>query len=123
MKFCKQGKCERITVNRLETQRTRMRKMTDKGTDVGLILEPNIKIHNGDVVYQGNDRMIVVELEPERVALLTFNRDDATDEEVFQVAVKIGHAIGNLHRPIMIDKEEIIVPIQAESESIDIRRP
>jgi urease accessory protein len=57
-----------------------------------------------------------VELEPEKVAVLTFNRDDATDDELFKVVVEIGHAIGNLHRPIMIKGQKIFVPIQAESE-------
>ena len=116
LELCQQGKCEKIILSRLEMQRSRIRKTTDKGTDVGLVFEPDVRLRNGDVVYKTNDRIIVLELEPEKVAVLTFSRGDATDDEAFKVAVEIGHAIGNLHRPIMINEEKIFVPIQAESE-------
>jgi urease accessory protein len=93
-----------------------MRKTTDKGTDVGISLEPGSILRNGDVLYNSNDKMITVELEPENVAVLTFKREDATDDELFEVAVKIGHAIGNLHRPIKVEGEKVFLPIQADSE-------
>jgi urease accessory protein len=93
-----------------------MRKTTDKGTDVGITLEPGSILRNGDVVFHSNEKMITVELEPENVAVLTFKREDATDSELFEVAVKIGHALGNLHRPIKVEGEKVFLPIQADSE-------
>jgi urease accessory protein len=93
-----------------------MRKTTDKGTDVGITFEPGIILRNGDVIYHSNDKMITVELEPENVAVLTFKRENTTGDELFEVAVKIGHAIGNLHRPIKVEGEKVFLPIQADSE-------
>jgi urease accessory protein len=92
-----------------------MRKTTDKGTDVGITLEPGTILRNGDVLYHSTDKIITVELEPENVAVLTFKRETA-DDELFEVAVKIGHAIGNLHRPIKVEGEKVFLPIQADSE-------
>ena len=114
--LCQKGQCEKMTISRLESQRVRMRKTTDKGTDIGLTLEPGSILRNGDVLYQTNDKMIVVELEPENVAVLAFKDEDATDDELFEVAVKVGHAIGNLHRPIKVNGEKVVLPIQADSE-------
>lgn len=114
--LCQKGQCEKITISRLESQRARMRKITDKGTDVGITFDPGTILKNGDVLYHSNDKMITVELEPENVAVLTFKRESTTDDELFEVAVKIGHAIGNLHRPIRVEGERVFLPIQADSE-------
>ena len=35
---------------------------------------------------------------------------------LINVAIKIGHTIGNLHRPLKIEKNEIIFPIQTLDE-------
>ena len=114
--LCQNGQCEKMTISRLESQRVRMRKTTDKGSDIGLMLEPGTVLRNGDVLYRTNDKMIVVELEPENVAVLAFKHEGATNDELFEVAVKVGHAIGNLHRPIKVDGEKVLLPIQADSE-------
>ena len=114
--LCQKGECEKITISRLESRRARMRKTTDKGTDVGITFEPGAILRDGDVLYHSNDKMITVELEPENVAVLTFKRENATDDELFEVAVKIGHAVGNLHRPIRVEGEKVFLPIQADSE-------
>ena len=108
--------CEKIVISRLESQRVRMRKTTDKGTDIGLSLAQGTVIRNGDVLYRTEAKMIVVEVEPEDVAVLTLKRDETPDNDLFEVAVRIGHAIGNLHRPIKIEGEKIYLPIQANSE-------
>jgi urease accessory protein len=113
--LCQKGLCEKIVINRLESQRVRMRKTTDKGTDAGLSFAPGTVLRNGDVVYQTEAKMIVVELAPENVAVLVFKHDDS-DNDLFEVAVRIGHAIGNLHRPIKIVGEKIYLPIQAQTE-------
>ena len=114
--LCQKGLCEKIVISRLESQRVRMRKITDKGTDTGLSFAQGTVLRNGDVVYNTEAKMIVVEVQPEDVAVLTLKRDDATDNDLLEVAVRIGHAIGNLHRPIKIEGEKIYLPIQAQTE-------
>jgi urease accessory protein len=114
--FCRKGMCEKIVVSRLESQRVRMRKSTDKGTDVGLVLAQGMVLKKGDVVYLTEEKMIVVEIEPETVAVLSFKSDDSRDHDMFGLGVKIGHSLGNLHRPIKVVGETIYVPIQADTE-------
>lgn len=110
------GQCEKIIISRLESQRARMRKTTDGGTDVGLTLEPGTILRNGDILYHTKDKMIVVELEPENVAILAFRQGSVANDELFEIAVKVGHALGNLHRPIKVHGKSVIMPIQADSE-------
>jgi urease accessory protein len=114
--LCQMGLCEKIVISRLESQRVRMRKITDKGTDTGLLLTQGTILRNGDVLYKTEAKMITVEVDPEDVAVLTLKRDETPDNDLFEVAVRIGHAIGNLHRPIKIEGEKIYLPIQAQTE-------
>jgi urease accessory protein len=114
--FCQKGLCEKIMVSRLESQRVRMRKTTEKGTDIGLVLAQGMVLKNGDVVYLTEEKIIIVEIEPESVAVLSFKSDDSRGHDLFALAVRIGHSLGNLHRPIKVVGETIYVPIQADTE-------
>ena len=111
----KNNNCEKVVINRLESQKLRMRKNTDKKTDVIFMFEHAPHFRNGDVIFLDAEKMILLTLEPELVAIITItnslNKDDS-----FPLSVKIGHNLGNLHRPIKITKNQIIFPIQAETE-------
>ena len=106
---------ETIRISRSEAQRVRMRKTSDKGTDVAIMLPQNTHIKHGDVLLLDNDKIIVVEIQPERVAVIAIENNIAS-HHLLEIAVKVGHTIGNLHRPIKIENNNIILPIQAESE-------
>jgi len=100
---------ERLVISRMELEKRILRRKTDRGTDIGLKLDPGIRLRHGDVIKNG-DTKIVVEQLPEKVIsvrLKTKNMD---------VMILLGHIIGNRHRPISIQKEEILFPIQADSE-------
>lgn len=105
---------ETIRISRSEAQRVRMRKTSDKGTDVAIMLPQNTHIKHGDVLLLDNDRIIVVEVQPERVAVIAI--ENIASHHLLEIAAKVGHTIGNLHRPIKIENNNIILPIQAESE-------
>lgn len=103
----RKGAVERLTISRMESERVRMRKATDKGTDVALTLAGGSRLRHGDVLVRG-ERMIVVEIEPEKVAVVRLK--DA------RTAALIGHAVGNLHRPIKIQGDYVYFPIQSDDE-------
>ena len=42
--------------------------------------------------------------------------EQANDDELTNVALKVGHTIGNLHRPLKIENRDIIFPIQSPDE-------
>jgi urease accessory protein len=63
----------------------------------------------------GNDKMITIELEPENLAVVEV-KDNIDEHDAVQLPVAIGHAIGNLHRPIKLEGRKIYFPIQTDSE-------
>ena len=107
--------CESIRINRIEAQRVRMRKRSSKGTDIALIMAPGTKLRHGDVLLVANDKMVIMELEPENLAVIQV-KDNIPEYDAVQVPVTIGHAIGNLHRPIKLEGRKIYFPIQTDSE-------
>ena len=106
---------EIVRIRRNEAQRVRMRKTSDKGTDVAIIIPQSTHIKHGDVLLLDNNKIIIVEVLPERVAVITIE-NNFPSHNLFEIAAKVGHTIGNLHRPIKIENNNIILPIQAESE-------
>jgi urease accessory protein len=107
------GKCERLLVSRIEMERLRLRRRTDRGTDIGLVLEPGSRLHHGDLLA-AKERFIVVEQLPEKVVSISIKKDSM--EKMVGLAALIGHVIGNRHRPIAVDHDTISFPVQAESD-------
>ena len=106
-----QGKqYEKLKLSRMELEKKILRRTTDFGTDIGLRLDPGIKLQNGDIIENG-EKIIIIEQLPEKVISIKLVKNKKT-----KVLVLLGHIIGNRHRPISITDEEILFPIQADSE-------
>lgn len=105
------GDFERLKISRAELEKNRIRRETDRGTDVGLLLESGAMLHDGDVL-DSDGKMIVVEQMPEKVIAVRPKNDKNSAE----LPVLLGHIIGNRHRPISIEGNVIFFPIQSDSE-------
>jgi len=132
----KRDTVENVVIQRSETEKVRMRKVSDKETDIGFILPSRTHLKDGDVVFLDDTKMIVIKLSPELVAILNIKNhlhnnhdhdhkhehdhdhkhEQTNDNELTNVAIKIGHTIGNLHRPLKIENRDIIFPIQSPDE-------
>ncbi|HJT09917.1 MAG TPA: Urease accessory protein [Candidatus Nitrosotalea sp.] len=105
-----QKKCERMKIPRHELERGRIRKTTDFGTDIGLIL--NSHLYHGDVIVSDQERFVIVEQIPEKVLSIKIeNLRDNPDN-----LITLGHIIGNRHKPIMINSNILSFPIHSDSE-------
>lgn len=111
----KNNNIEKVLIDRSDSQKLRMRKYTDKQTDIIFIFDHSPHLKNDDVVFLDPNRMILINLRPELVGIITCTLIP-NKEDHFPISVKIGHNLGNLHRPIKVTKNQIIFPIQAESE-------
>ena len=92
-----------------------MRKTSDKGTDIALTLPQSTHLKHGDVIMLTENKMVIIKIEPENVAMVEI-RGNLHDDDIVKLPVTVGHAIGNLHRPIKIEDNKIYFPIQADSE-------
>ncbi len=106
----KSGNFEKLKISRMELEKRILRRKTDRGTDVGLNLEPGVKLRHGDVIKNGDMRIVVEQL-PEKIITVRLK-----DKKMTDVMVLLGHIIGNRHRPISVKNDEISFPIQADSE-------
>jgi urease accessory protein len=107
--------CEVVKISRLESQRVRMRKTSNKGTDIALILPQGTQLRHGDVIMVTEEKMVIVEMEPENVAVIEI-KDNVRNHDIIEIPVRVGHTIGNLHRPLKLEGNKIYFPIQADSE-------
>jgi urease accessory protein len=105
-------RCERLKITRLELERSRIRKKTDFGTDVGLILDSGTRLFHGDVILSNTDKFIMVEQLPEKVISIRIRKLKKNPTGL----VILGHIIGNRHKPIVINDDILYFPVQAYSE-------
>jgi len=100
---------EKLKISRIDLEKRILRTKTDLGTDIGINLDSGIKLQNGDII--GNDEIkIIVEQIPEKVISVTLKENNEN------IAILLGHIIGNRHRPIAIKEKVILFPIQEDSE-------
>jgi urease accessory protein len=111
----KKGKVEEIQLSRLEADRTRIRKLSNKGMDLALTMIPGSHINDGDVVLLTEEKMVIVKRESENVAIISLN-NDISAKQILETAIKLGHIIGNMHRPIKVTDNKVYLPIQSDSE-------
>ena len=104
-----QGKFRRLLLSRIEMEKSRLRKKTDDGFDIGFVLEPGTKLQHGDVISE-SDETILIEQLPEKTLIVKFKQNDKN------LFLLVGHIIGNRHRPISIRNETISFPIHDNSE-------
>ena len=117
----RENKVERVLLSRMEAQRSRMRRPSDAGTDIAISLEQGSMLKHGDVLLADENRLIVVEYELEDVLGFKIKNELPSDEKI-TIAIKLGHIIGNLHRPICTKGNTTYMPIQSESEIASIKR-
>ncbi len=106
---------EIVNVTRLESERVRMRKVSDRGTELALTLPHGSHLIDGDVIFLTDEKILIIKRTYEDVLVVSLHKDIPQDR-ILDVAIKIGHKIGNMHRPIKIIGEQIFFPIQSNSE-------
>jgi len=112
---------ETVLIQRSESEKMRMRKKSTKDTDLGFILPSRTRLRDQDVIFLDDHKMILINIVPELVAILNIKNDSSKYGEqnyldLLNVGIKIGHTIGNLHRPLKLEKNKIIFPIQTMDE-------
>jgi urease accessory protein len=78
-----------------------IRKTTDKGTDVAIALDEKEPLKVGDVVYEDEERQIVIRTKKEKVYVVY-------PENIVQMG-KTAFELGNRHTPCLISELEIVV--------------
>jgi len=107
-------KCERLPLSRIDMEHVRLKRKTDRGTEVGIVLERGAKLSDGDVLLDTKDKFIVVKQKAEKVISVKIREKDS--RRMAEVSAIVGHIIGNRHRPMAVSDSMIVFPVSAESE-------
>lgn len=105
-----------ISLDRVQMQKSRIRRQSKKGYDMGIDLPVGMTLYNG-IILQGDGHMVTIQQMPELVCVIQMPTNAAPS-----TLVLLGHILGNLHRPIDIQNNQILLPIQDASEEATFRR-
>lgn len=104
-----------ISLDRAQMQKSRIRRQSKKGYDMGIDLPVGTTLYNG-IILQGDGHTVTIQQMPELVCIIQIPRNVAPS-----TLVLLGHILGNLHRPIDIQNNQILLPIQDASEEETFR--
>jgi urease accessory protein len=112
-----QGKSETLTITRFESDRSRIRRRTNKGSDLAIVLNSGTQMHHGDVIVSDPQRFVIIQQEPETVMTIRIKRT-CPDSRLVLTAAAVGHIIGNMHRPIATQSKGKVMtfPLQSNAE-------
>jgi urease accessory protein len=102
---------KKILLSRHEMEKTRFRKKTEDGTDIGVNLLLPTRLCHGDVISIDSVKILIEQL-PEKVITVK-SKEQTNNSELY---VMLGHIIGNRHRPISYDDGVLSFPIYHETE-------
>lgn len=105
-----------ISLDRAQMQKSRIRRQSKKGYDMGIDLPVGMTLYNG-IILQGDGHIVTIQQMPELVCVIQMPTNGAPS-----TLVLLGHILGNLHRPIDIQNNQILLPIQDVSEEATFRR-
>lgn len=98
------GVVEYVTLRKEDTARRRLHVFTDRGTEVGIMLDRSERLANGAVLLLEDDRAVVVRLEePQWLGLVP--RDAAS-------ALELGYFCGNMHWKVRFVGEYLHVSLE-----------
>ena len=108
--YSKDGRVEVLSISSRDRKKNKMRKITNKGTDIGITLVGKGMLASGDILVDDGKRMIVVDVEKDEAMVIELNEEE--DESLMiKKAVKVGHLLGNQHWGIIVKGRSIYVPI------------
>jgi urease accessory protein len=100
---------EYVTLNPADTQRHRLRVMTDRGTECAIAVPRTQRLENGSVLLLEPDRAIVVRMG--EIHWLVLGAADAAS------ALQLGYFAGNMHWKVEFEGELLRIALQGPVES------
>jgi urease accessory protein len=106
---------ESVPVPEADAAKRRLRLSSETGADVAIDLPRGTYLHDGAVLHDDGERILVVERPLEEALVIRFAPSLGHDALV-EAAARIGHAFGNQHVPIEVVDGAVLVPITTSAE-------
>jgi urease accessory protein len=115
------GRLEVVRLGHQDSLRRRLRVATDAGTELGIDLGQQSALRDGDVLYRSPDGAQVVMLSVESPQAVVITPLSPTDEPMalFELGVRLGHALGNQHWPLQVANGQVEVPVTTDPAAVE----
>lgn len=99
---------ERVALGWEDRLRSRQRVRSDAGTEIGIALPTGQALAEGDVLFEDDERVVVVGAIPEDVLVLYADSAEELARAAYQV--------GNRHAPVAVEEGRVMTPYNSVLE-------
>lgn len=103
-----------LALSQWEAQKSRCRKTTRDGLDLGISLARDQLLSDGDVLLwdEAQGLAVVVHIHLRQVAVIDLRAlENQTREQALAISFELGHALGNQHWKAVIKQQRVFVPL------------
>lgn len=107
-------KIDYLILDQWEAQKSRCRKETSNGLDIGISLDRNTLLKDGDVIVFDQDHhlLVVVKITLRDVLVIQLNYlKDQDPQQQIRNSFELGHALGNQHWKAVLKEDIIYIPL------------
>lgn len=103
-----------LVLDQWEAQKSRCRKNTVAGQDIGISLDRHVLLSDGDILLfdQATNTAIIVQINLRDVMVIDLHalKADSAEQQI-RVSFELGHALGNQHWKAVIKNNKVYVPL------------
>lgn len=122
-KFLSEGYTNDILIlEQWEAQKSRCRKKSVQGVDIGLALDRGVLLSDGDVllVDENSNYILTVQINLRDVMMVSLDKfEKSSFEDIICNVFELGHALGNQHWKAIIKGYKVYVPLTVEMKMMN----
>lgn len=111
-----------LSLEQWEAQKSRCRKQSEQGLDIGIALDRRVRLTDGDVLLCDDDKKYLLTVHITLREVLVIHLESLADAG-FEASIKrvfeLGHALGNQHWKSVIKNTEVYVPLTVEKKMMN----
>lgn len=111
-----------LILEQWEAQKSRCRKQSQQGMDIGIALDRHVRLTDGDILFCDDDKkyLLTVRITLREVLVIQLaTLATATFEIALKRVFELGHALGNQHWKAVIKGSQVFVPLTVEKKMMN----
>lgn len=110
----KNAQVDTLILDQREAQKSRCRKNTEKGQDLGIALDRKVLLSDGDVLLfdEATNTMTIAQISLRDVMMINLSHlKSLSTEEHIRISFELGHALGNQHWKAVLKGDIVYAPL------------
>lgn len=111
-----------LALDQWEAQKSRCRKTSSEGLDLGISLDRNVMLADGDILLWDEEKRaaVVVQISLRDVMVIDLQQvKKLPADELIKISFELGHALGNQHWKAVTKNNEVYVPLTVSTKVMD----